>query len=124
MPLRYRFASLHQGESVAHLPPDSVNPSLWRQAQANFAANGLYKVKDGIYQVRGVDLSSATFIRSNTGWIVYDVLMQDKPMELALDFFLNNVPKGGDLPLWQCSILTPTPITLAALDQFMSVFLM
>ncbi|PSU36158.1 alkyl/aryl-sulfatase [Photobacterium lutimaris] len=98
-PLRYRFSGLHQGESVAHLSPDSVNPSLWRQAQANFSANGLYKVKDDIYQVRGVDLSSATFIRSKSGWIVYDVLMQDKPMVLALDFFLSNVPDGGDLPI-------------------------
>lgn len=98
-PLRYRFSGLHQGESIAHLSPNSVNPSLWRQAQANYAANGLYKVKDDIYQVRGVDLSSATFIRSASGWIVYDVLMQDKPMELALEFFLNNVPEGGDLPI-------------------------
>lgn len=98
-PLHNRFASVHKGESVAHLSPASVNPSLWRHAQANFAANGLYQVKEGVYQVRGMDLASTTFIRSDSGWIVYDVLMQDKPMELALDFFMSNVPEGGDLPV-------------------------
>ena len=32
--------------------PDTVNPSLWRQAQLN-AIHGLFKVAEGIYQVRG-----------------------------------------------------------------------
>src|SRR5262249_40917735 len=32
--------------------PPTVNPSLWRQAQLN-AIHGLFKVGDGIYQVRG-----------------------------------------------------------------------
>ncbi|MGE0196794.1 MAG: MBL fold metallo-hydrolase, partial [Methylocystis sp.] len=35
--------------------PDSVNPSLWRNAQLNMNY-GLYKVHDRIFQVRGYDL--------------------------------------------------------------------
>src|SRR5882724_3542702 len=41
--------------------PDSVNPSLWRQARL-VTRSGLYKVTDRIYQVRGFDVSNVTFI--------------------------------------------------------------
>ena len=53
--------------------PDEVNPSLWRQAQLN-AHHGLFEVCDGIYQVRGYDLSNITFVRTDTGWMVIDPL--------------------------------------------------
>lgn len=33
--------------------PDTVNPSLWRQAQL-CAKDGLFEVTDGIYQVRSL----------------------------------------------------------------------
>jgi alkyl sulfatase BDS1-like metallo-beta-lactamase superfamily hydrolase len=36
--------------------PPTVNPSLWRQSQSA-AIHGLFEVADGIYQVRGLDLS-------------------------------------------------------------------
>lgn len=97
--LRDRFINLHEGLRLHDSSPDTVNPSLWRQAQANFSANGLYQVTDGIYQVRGTDLASTTFIKSDSGWIVYDVLMHDKAMEASLEFFLSNVPEGGDEPV-------------------------
>ncbi|MFS2125930.1 alkyl/aryl-sulfatase [Pseudomonas sp. Pseusp97] len=51
----------------------SVNPSLMRQAQLNLSY-GLFKVTDGIYQVRGFDLANITFIEGRTGWIVIDTL--------------------------------------------------
>ncbi len=51
----------------------SVNPSLMRQAQLNLSY-GLFKVTDGIYQVRGYDLANTTFIEGKTGWIVIDTL--------------------------------------------------
>jgi len=54
--------------------PDSVNPSLWRQSQL-LSKHGLFKVTDGIYQVRGFDLSNITFIEGQTGWIVVDPLI-------------------------------------------------
>ena len=78
---------------------DTVNPSLYRQAQVNNTAAGLYEVRDGIYQVRGTDLSNITFIRGETGWIVYDVLLTKQAAETSTRFFLDNVPEGGDLPI-------------------------
>lgn len=51
--------------------PTTVNPSLWRQAQLN-NINGLFKVTDGVYQVRSFDIAVVTFIRTNTGYLVID----------------------------------------------------
>src|SRR5262245_60437682 len=54
--------------------PDTVNPSLWRNAQLNMKY-GLFKVTDRIWQVRGFDLSNVTFIQGDTGWSVGDPLI-------------------------------------------------
>ncbi len=62
--------------------PDTVNPSLWRQSQLA-AKHGLFEVVDGIYQVRGFDLSNITFIRGDTGWIVVDPLISKETAEAA-----------------------------------------
>lgn len=62
--------------------PDTVNPSLWRHTQLNTYA-GLFEVCDGIYQVRGYDMANATFIRTDNGWIVFDVLMCQEDMAAA-----------------------------------------
>ena len=62
--------------------PDTVNPSLWRQSQLN-AKHGLYEVVDGIYQVRGYDLSNVTFIKGDTGWIVVDPLISKETAAAA-----------------------------------------
>lgn len=51
----------------------TVNPSLWRQAQI-LTKHGLFKVMDGIYQVRGFDVSTVSFIDAGDGWIVVDPL--------------------------------------------------
>lgn len=32
---------------------------------------GLFEVTDGIYQVRGYDMSNITFVRGDSGWIVF-----------------------------------------------------
>ncbi|WCT14945.1 alkyl/aryl-sulfatase [Mucilaginibacter jinjuensis] len=53
--------------------PNTVNPSLWRQSRLN-AINGLFKVADNIYQIRGFDLANMTLIKGKTGWIVIDPL--------------------------------------------------
>lgn len=71
--------------SLDNKSPDSVNPSLWRNAQLNMI-NGLFKVTDGIYQVRGYDLSNVTFIEGKTGWIVFDPLISQEVAKAALDF--------------------------------------
>ena len=49
--------------------PSSVNPSLWRQEQLN-NIHGLFKVSEGIYQLRGFDLANMTIIEGKTGWII------------------------------------------------------
>lgn len=77
----------------------TVNPSLYRQAQVNMTAAGLYEVQEGIYQVRGTDLSNITFIRSDNGWIVYDVLLTKEAAKTSTEFFFNNVPVGKELPI-------------------------
>jgi alkyl sulfatase BDS1-like metallo-beta-lactamase superfamily hydrolase len=53
--------------------PDTVHPNLWRHAKLN-VNHGLFKVTEGVWQVRGYDISNITFIKSNTGWIVVDPL--------------------------------------------------
>ena len=68
--------------------PDTVNPSLWRNTQLNAKA-GLFEVCDGIYQVRGFDMANTTFIRTNHGWIVFDVLMCKENMKAAKELMEN-----------------------------------
>ncbi|MBW1848428.1 MAG: MBL fold metallo-hydrolase, partial [Deltaproteobacteria bacterium] len=53
--------------------PASVNPSLWRQAKLN-NIHGLFKVTEGVYQLRGFDLANITLIEGKTGWIIVDPL--------------------------------------------------
>ncbi|MSY32215.1 MAG: MBL fold metallo-hydrolase, partial [Actinobacteria bacterium] len=62
---------------------DSVHPSLWRQAQLN-NHSGLFQVTDGIYQVRGLDISNITFIRGHEGWIIIDPLTGTETAAAAL----------------------------------------
>ena len=68
--------------------PDTVNPSLWRNTQLNAKA-GLFEVCDGIYQVRGFDMANTTFIRTDHGWIVFDVLMCRENMKAAKELMEN-----------------------------------
>jgi len=54
-------------------PPDTVHPALWRHAQLN-ANHGLFEVTEGVWQVRGYDISNIIFIKGETGWVVIDPL--------------------------------------------------
>ena len=65
--------------------PDTVNPSLWRHAQLN-ANIGLYKVMDGVYQLRGFDIANITLIEGKTGWIVVDALTSRESATAAMAF--------------------------------------
>jgi alkyl sulfatase BDS1-like metallo-beta-lactamase superfamily hydrolase len=65
--------------------PASVNPSLWRQARLN-NIHGLFKVTDGIYQLRGYDLSNMTLIEGDTGWIIVDPLTARETAAAAFAF--------------------------------------
>ncbi|BBZ64949.1 MBL fold hydrolase [Mycolicibacterium insubricum] len=75
--------------------PASVHPSLWRQSQL-CARQGLYEVVDGIYQVRGLDISNATFVESDTGVIVIDPLVSTETAAAALALYRAH---RGDRPV-------------------------
>lgn len=66
--------------------PTSVHPSLWRQSRLA-ARQGLYEVVEGIYQVRGFDLSNVTFIEGDTGVIVIDPLVCTETAAAALALY-------------------------------------
>ena len=72
--------------------PDTVNPSLWRQAQLD-AINGLFQVTDGVYQVRGLSVAAMTFVEGKTGVIVIDTLASPGEARTALDLYFAHRPK-------------------------------
>ncbi len=75
--------------------PETVNPSLWRQAGFN-AQHGLYEVTDGFYQVRGFDTSSVTFIQGDEGWVVIDPLTTTETARAALELVTEHL---GERPI-------------------------
>ncbi|GGJ49424.1 alkyl/aryl-sulfatase [Streptomyces brasiliensis] len=54
--------------------PGTVHPSLWRQAQL-CARAGLYEVTEGVFQIRGYDLSNMSLIEGDRGIVVVDPLV-------------------------------------------------
>ena len=75
--------------------PDSVNPSLWRQSTLA-SIQGLFEVTEGIYQVRGLDLSNISFIEGDTGVIVIDPLISTECAAAALALYREH---RGDRPV-------------------------
>lgn len=120
--------------------PSTANPSLWRQLNLLQKA-GLYKVVDGIYQVRGQDLSNMTIIEGKTGIIVIDPLTSKETAKAAIDLYFANRPKkdikaviythshldhfGGvkgvisqaDVDAGKIQVIAPEGFTEAALDE-------
>ena len=80
--------------------PDTVNPSLWRQARLN-AVHGLFEVVPGkIWQVRGYDISVMTIIRGTSGWIVVDPLLSEEAAAAGWKLFADTVEaKAAKLPV-------------------------
>jgi alkyl sulfatase BDS1-like metallo-beta-lactamase superfamily hydrolase len=72
--------------------PPTVNPSLWRLAQLN-ALNGLFKIADGVYQVRGFSLANMTIVEGATGIIVVDPLLTAGSSGQAIDIYFQHRPK-------------------------------
>ena len=66
--------------------PESVNPSLWRQARLN-KIHGLFKVTERMYQVRGFDLANLTIIEGDSGLILIDPLMYAETARAALALY-------------------------------------
>jgi alkyl sulfatase BDS1-like metallo-beta-lactamase superfamily hydrolase len=82
-------------EFVKGDPPATVNPSLWREQKLNTAA-GLFKVVDGIYQIRGYDMANMTLIEGASGWIVIDTLFTEDiaraGLKLAMETLKSSKP--------------------------------
>jgi len=77
--------------------PPTVNPSLWRHAILN-TQTGLFKVTDGVWQLRGFDIANMTLVEGKTGWIVVDTLTCRETAAAALAFarqHLGNKPVTG-----------------------------
>ncbi|MFO6296813.1 MBL fold metallo-hydrolase [Rahnella sp. S5-11] len=58
----------------------------------------MFKVVDGIYQVRSIDLANITFIRGKTGWVIVDPLTSTETAKAALDLInskVENLPVTG-----------------------------
>jgi alkyl sulfatase BDS1-like metallo-beta-lactamase superfamily hydrolase len=85
-PAKYGF--IKEGQAA----PDTVNPSLWRQSQL-INISGLFKVTDGIYQVRNFDLSNMTIIEGKNGLTIFDPLVSSETAKAALDLYYQNRPK-------------------------------
>ena len=63
--------------------PASVNPSLWREVGL-LKQHGLFAVAEGVWQVRGFDVSNMTVIRGQNGWVLVDPLTTRETAAAAL----------------------------------------
>ncbi|MGO4670673.1 alkyl/aryl-sulfatase [Bosea sp. 2RAB26] len=72
--------------------PDTVNPSLWRQSQL-INISGLFKVTDGLYQVRNLDLSNMTIIEGKEGITIVDPLVSAETAKIGLDLYYAHRPR-------------------------------
>ncbi len=79
-------------DNIRNDRPDTVNPSIWRQGQMNYASGGLYKVTDGVYQIRGADLSNMTIYQTDNGYLIHDPLLHDEVAEAAWNFSKQYLP--------------------------------
>ncbi|MEV1040068.1 MULTISPECIES: alkyl/aryl-sulfatase [unclassified Streptomyces] len=75
--------------------PDEANPSLWRQSRLS-ADHGLFEVVEGIYQIRGFDLSNMTVVEGERGVLVIDPLISAETAAAALALYREH---RGDRPV-------------------------
>lgn len=69
---------------VDGVAPATVNPSLWRHIGL-LRRHGLFAVAEGVWQVRGFDVSNMTVVRGKTGWIMIDPLTTRETAAAALE---------------------------------------
>ena len=74
------------------LAPATVNPSLWRMARLNLA-NGLFKVTERLYQLRGFDIANMTVIEGDSGLILIDPLTTAEVAKAALEHYWAHRPR-------------------------------
>jgi alkyl sulfatase BDS1-like metallo-beta-lactamase superfamily hydrolase len=75
--------------------PDTVHPSLWRQSQLT-AIQGLFEVTEGIYQLRGIELSNMTVVEGQAGVIVIDPAVSAEVSAAGLALYREH---RGDRPV-------------------------
>ncbi|MEV4647144.1 alkyl sulfatase dimerization domain-containing protein [Saccharopolyspora sp. NPDC049357] len=75
--------------------PDTANPSLWRQSRL-CVEHGLFEVVEGLYQVRGFDLSNMTVVEGSRGILVIDPLLSAETAAAALSLYRSH---RGDRPV-------------------------
>jgi alkyl sulfatase BDS1-like metallo-beta-lactamase superfamily hydrolase len=63
--------------------PPTVNPSLWQSAKLT-AKHGLYKVSEGIYQVRNYDIENMIVVAGKSGWIIIDPMLSAETAQAGL----------------------------------------
>ena len=85
-----RFGFLLEGDEF-----ESIHPSLVRQSLLNMNY-GLYEVIPGIYQVRGFALANITFLKGDTGWIVFDPTEASESARAAKELVDEHL---GELPV-------------------------
>ena len=66
--------------------PPTAHPSLWRQSQL-LIEDGLFEVTEGIYQLRGFDLSVMSIVETDTGVIVIDPLVSTETAAAAFALY-------------------------------------
>ncbi|MFC8597594.1 MULTISPECIES: alkyl/aryl-sulfatase [unclassified Isoptericola] len=82
-------------EATAGECPETVHPSLWRQSQLT-AIQGLFEVREGIYQLRGIELSNMTLIEGETGVVVIDPAVSAEVATAGLALYREH---RGDRPV-------------------------
>lgn len=74
---------------------ESINPSLLRMARLNMA-NGLFKVTERVYQVRGLDLANMTIVEGDEGVILIDCMTTAEVAKRGLELYREH---RGDRPV-------------------------
>lgn len=77
-----QYAFIKEGDKA----PDTVNPSLWRQAQL-INISGLFEVTEGVYQIRNLDLSNMTIIEGKEGITVVDPLVSAETAKVGMELY-------------------------------------
>src|SRR5260221_12845586 len=90
---------------LEHEAPPTVNPSLWRQAQLN-VASGLFKVAEGVYQIRGFSQANMTIVEGTTGLILIDTLTSPGAAREALGLYFAHRPRKPVV----AGFYSPTPV--------------
>ena len=114
--------------------PDTVNPSLWRMARLNMN-NGLFKVCERVYQLRGLDLANMTIVEGDSGLIVIDPMTTAEVARAGLELYYAHRPEkpvvcviyshshvdhyGGVMGVTSSEAVAQGKVAVIAPDQFM-----